>query len=408
MKDVNYHIDPEGNFVIDNYNSSPLFSSFLPGIAGEKGIPIWSFYVNRGQGIVSFGTQNKDGSILEFYPADKAYQMVTLRCFRTFLRINKNNKTIYYEPFQRNITNHHKLEQKMIVSSHQLTIEENNYTLGMKFSLETFTLPNAPLGGLIRELKITNLSADQVKICFVDGLPQMLPYGSNQYCIKNMSRTMEAFTLVENVEKNIPYLKLKVYPKDSEKVVPVVAGNFFVGFYQSNNHFIRSSVIVDNKIIFGLNTDFTCPDKFFSDQKIELNQQITANQNISGFHMGDSEINSQETLIIHSLYGHGKKISEVEDYINTNMLNGTFFEQKKEENKNIIKNITNRILTVTSRDNFNEYIKQTFLDNALRGGVSTKVYNSMLYLYGRKHGDLERDYNEFYVQDTFFSQGIAF
>lgn len=405
MREFNYYVDQDGNFIIDNYNCSPLFSSFLPGIAGEKGIPIWAFYVNRGQGIISFGTRDKDGSILEFYPADKAYQMVTLRGFRTFLKINKNNKTTFYEPFQKNSAGHYKLEQRMIISSHQLTIEENNHTLGLKFSLEIFTLPHAPLGGLIRKLKITNLTSDQVKVCFVDGLPQMLPYGLNQWCIKNMSRTMEAFTMVENVKNGIPYLKLRVYPKDSEKVIPVVEGNFFVGFYQSNNRFNRSSVIVDSKVVFGLNADFTYPEKFFSDQKIELNQQITANQNISGFHMGDGEIDPQDSLIIYSLYGHGKTIDDVEDYINTNMLDGVFFENKREENRNIIKNITNRTLTVTSKDNFNEYVKQTFLDNALRGGVSTKVCNKMLYLYGRKHGDLERDYNEYYLQDTFFSQG---
>ncbi|MGF7473770.1 hypothetical protein WFJ45_23835, partial [Salmonella enterica subsp. enterica serovar Minnesota] len=27
------------------------------------------------------------------------------------------------------------------------------------------------------------------------------------------------------------------------------------------------------------------------------------------------------------------------------------------------------------------------------------------YLFGRKHGDTERDYNEFLVQDSFFSEG---
>ena len=30
---------------------------------------------------------------------------------------------------------------------------------------------------------------------------------------------------------------------------------------------------------------------------------------------------------------------------------------------------------------------------------------AQLYLFGRKHGDLERDYNDFLLQDTPFSEG---
>ena len=46
-------------FVIDDYDKMPAFSSFLPGLAGVKGIPMWTFYTNRGQGMNSFGIGNK-------------------------------------------------------------------------------------------------------------------------------------------------------------------------------------------------------------------------------------------------------------------------------------------------------------------------------------------------------------
>lgn len=32
--------------VLHNYDSSKVFSSFLPGIGGEYGIPMWAFYVS--------------------------------------------------------------------------------------------------------------------------------------------------------------------------------------------------------------------------------------------------------------------------------------------------------------------------------------------------------------------------
>ena len=45
--------------IIKNYDSQPAFADFLPGIAGENGIPAWCFFVNRGQGVASFGTRDK-------------------------------------------------------------------------------------------------------------------------------------------------------------------------------------------------------------------------------------------------------------------------------------------------------------------------------------------------------------
>ena len=44
-------------YVLEDYDAKPTFSSFLPGVAGLYGKPVWSFYVNRGQGVASFGSK---------------------------------------------------------------------------------------------------------------------------------------------------------------------------------------------------------------------------------------------------------------------------------------------------------------------------------------------------------------
>jgi hypothetical protein len=81
--------DEFGRYIIDDYDTLPPLSDFLPvslcrysvknyskldpihlnniahvasmlqGVAGIFGKPLWSFYVNRGQGIVSFGVKSK-------------------------------------------------------------------------------------------------------------------------------------------------------------------------------------------------------------------------------------------------------------------------------------------------------------------------------------------------------------
>lgn len=86
----------------------------------------------------------------------------------------------------------------------------------------------------------------------------------------------------------------------------------------------------------------------------------------------------------------------------------------------IVKQITAQIETRTSNALFDGHIRQMFLDSNINGGVPTllgevdddalmrnadedkrlKVY----HLFSRIHGDLERDYNDFRVSPTFFSE----
>src|SRR3989338_9082616 len=103
LKQTKYFLDTEGRFVIENYNDAPPFTNFFPGIAGAWGIPMWVFYVNRGQCISSFGIEGKDKAILEFHPANKAYQLTGLQGFRTFIRLKAKGKTAFYEPFQNHL-----------------------------------------------------------------------------------------------------------------------------------------------------------------------------------------------------------------------------------------------------------------------------------------------------------------
>src|SRR3989338_9029352 len=72
--------------LIEGYSHARPLASFLPGIAGLWGIPMWVFYVNRGQGIAGFGIQDKDHPIMEFQPANRAYRIVPQEGFRTLIK----------------------------------------------------------------------------------------------------------------------------------------------------------------------------------------------------------------------------------------------------------------------------------------------------------------------------------
>ncbi|NMC01256.1 MAG: hypothetical protein GYA30_02665, partial [Chloroflexi bacterium] len=93
------YLDASGRFVMEDYAARRPFSSFLPGIAGPLGTPLWVFYVNRGQAIASFGVASKDHPIMEFQPANKAYQTTPWTGFRTFVKVQRAAESILYEPF---------------------------------------------------------------------------------------------------------------------------------------------------------------------------------------------------------------------------------------------------------------------------------------------------------------------
>src|SRR4030042_1968559 len=123
------------------------FASFLPGIAGEFGIPLWVFYVNRGQAIAGFGLEDKDHPLMEFQPAQRAYQSTALRGFRTFLRGSRNGRPWTHEPFSPWTAA--RAEWNMYVGLNELEIEERRARLGLRVNVLYFLLPGMPFAALV-------------------------------------------------------------------------------------------------------------------------------------------------------------------------------------------------------------------------------------------------------------------
>ena len=84
------------SYTIDDYQKQKPFSSFLSGIAGKMGIPLWAFYVNRGQLIASFGIRDKNSAVMDssqqimhtimFQELDLEHLLKEMVKFMSFLR----------------------------------------------------------------------------------------------------------------------------------------------------------------------------------------------------------------------------------------------------------------------------------------------------------------------------------
>lgn len=394
-----YHFDSHNSFCLDHYNEQTPFASFLPGIAGPTGRPAWAFYVNRGQAIASFGVRNKDGAILEFYPADRAYQLTASRGFRTFLKVSDGTQTRTHEPFQRGAAAG--VLQRLHVSAHEVGVEEINPALGLSLRADCFTLPHAPLAALVRRVSLSNTSDRTLHVHVADGLPQILPFGMNLWCAKYMSRTIEALMVVDGLAHNTPFYRLKVYPGDTPQVVPVVGGTFMAGFLDNQ----RTTSIVDAEKIFGNALDFSAAERFFADAPLDLSHQVAGNRTPSAFQTLQLNLAPGETRCFYGLFGEASSWDALQSFLGA-VQGADYFETKREENRTLVHDLMQRAFTATALPEFDAYAQQCYLDNGLRGGFSMAVPGgARLHLYGRKHGDLERDYNDFLVQDTPYSQG---
>ncbi|MCA1032552.1 cellobiose phosphorylase [Bacillus timonensis] len=404
MSNQKYSFDQENRFVIEDYDKAKTFSSFLPGIAGVNGIPMWTFYVNRGQGICSFGIKDKNSPIMEFSPANIAYKNVSVSGFRTFIKLKNENRVI--EPFSP-IPNHSKINRKMYVSANQLTIEEINEVDGFKVKVDYFNMPETNFAGLVRKVEITNLKNEAVEVEVIDGMPEILPYGVENAAYKEVGNLLRSWMEVYNLENQIPYYHVRASMGDEAEVTEVTSGHFYLTFSDEEK---LISPIVDAELIFGQDLSLQHPEYFMSHslEAIRSTAQVTANKVPCGFTPVSRTIASNETMTISSIIGHVSDMELIHQQLDE-IVSLSYINEKQKVANELIRELTNTIDTSTSSQVFDEYSRQSYLDNVLRGGYPFLLENGgegfVYHLFSRKHGDLERDYNFFSIAPEYYSQG---
>ncbi|MBS3815168.1 MAG: cellobiose phosphorylase [Hadesarchaea archaeon] len=401
-KTVDYHMDSENRFVIDNYNWAKAFSNFLPGIAGKWGIPIWVYYVSRGQGISSLGMRDKDHPILEFHSFNKALQIIDQQGFRTFI---KNNNEVY-EPFQR--VEDDDIDQKMLVSSEELEINDKNPEFGVETNVVYYPIVKEPVPALVRKLRIKNLKNHSLKLELIDGIPRIIPYGVNQDHLKTTARHIEGMMGVEEFN-DIPLFRLKQTPADVAQVEKISGGNFYFSMNEEGE-ILEGKYIVDPAVLFGEPETYHKPLEFEDEsiQNLLETKQIRENRTPCAFTAVNLELPPEGEVTLYSVIGTVRHEEKLDEFLET-FDEKDFLKRKRIENRELINEIKNYAFTVSSSSKFDQYCQQDFLDNVIRGGMplvfETKEDKSALYLYSRQNGDLERDYHNFVLEPTYLSQG---
>lgn len=383
----------DGKFVIQDYQKKKTFASFLPAIAGEDGKPLWAFYANVGQAMGGFGVSSKDTPITPFDSANLAYGNIPVKGFRTMVKVNGK----FFQPFFDRDGSYREME----VSRYDVSVFESNPYFEMKATY--FGVPHQDYSALVRKVSIKNISKEDIELELLDGLPVFFPHGLSNFCYKELVSLMAAYCEVHQLSQNTPFVKFKTSTADHAAVEEALEGNGYFAVDQDGKHL---DCIVDPAIIFEEDFSSTYPDGFKKNALSELlkKQQQTENKLPCAFIGFKRVLKAGETYTYYAVYGNW---NSEESYLRSvEELNAKNLDSLQIANKNLIESLLEPANTKTGYPLFDECLKQSYLDNNLRGGFPVLLGdNQVYYLYGRKHGDMERDYNKFDIPSRYYSSG---
>lgn len=390
---VKYYFE-DSSFIVEDYLNSSLFSSFLPAVSGIKGKPLWAFYANRGQCMAGFGVDSKDTPITPFDSANLCYQNIALKSFRTFLKVDSK----YKEAFKSKTNN-----TKLIINTSNISIEEEDedYRIRVTYS----TVPNRNYAGLIRKVEITNSSNQDKDFEICDGLPIFFPHGLSNFSYKELVSLMAAYCEVHGIENKMPFVKFKTSTGDCSIVQEVKDGDAYVSITENGE---RLNNIVDLYNVFKGDDSLVNPEGFINSSYEELinQEQQLENKLPCAFSLINKHLKSNESITFYSIYGYFDSKDLFKE--NLSSVKGKDIDSMIEESQKLIDDLLSPLNLKTSNKIFDLYAKQSLLDNNLRGGFAinlTKNSYHPYYVFSRKHGDMERDYNKFMIPSTYFSSG---
>ena len=263
---------------------------------------------------------------------------------------------------------------------------------------------------LVRSVTLTNHGEKPISFEILDGMPALIPYGVNNFQLKEFGRTIEAWMEVYNLERKIPFYRVRASIEDKAEVETFKAGHFAFAFLSQHGETQLCSPLIDPNKVFGQNTTLSAPDYYRETPLDEIlkENQITCGKTPCSFFGGQYTLTPSNSLTIHSIYGHVSSV-EIINQEYPRLMNDEYISKKQQEAQSLALGLTAAIKTSTSSTVFDAYCRQTYLDNILRGGHPQILHSEnrdfVYHIYSRKHGDTERDYNAFFLAPEHFSQG---
>ena len=332
----NYTLSGE-KFIIEDYTRMPAFSSFLPGLAGVRGIPVWSFYTNRGQGINSFGIHHKGNAMMEFNPANTAYENTPLKGFRTFIRVDGS----YFEPF---CAYDPSAVRRMEIEKNTFCVCEESH--GLKITVSYCILPNESIGALMRQIKVENVDSCAHSLEVLDGMAQIIPYGIQNGQYKEMSNLFKSWADIKNIEENAPLYTMRASSDDSAEVSEIEGGYFYLAVRDGK----LQPILYDKSVIFGCDNSMVTAVTFLEEGMagVTARKQCFANKVPCGFVPAEARLESGESLEFTAYAGFASSLALLNEKVAAFCAPG-YGEDKFRQARELTASFTKDVWTRTDR-----------------------------------------------------------
>ena len=296
----------------------------------------------------------------------------------------------------------------------------------MSTSVTYFVLPEENVASLVRKTTLTNTGDDTLTLSALDGLAKMEPTGGKmQWGLKNMGRTLEGWMGVYHADKtqNLPFYRMSTEPSDDASVKVMKAGHYCISFVEGDDKDDLLPIIYDTEKVFGFSTSLQTPNGLIAEpiEEVLKKPQYGDAKTSSAFAaLKKVKLAPGESVTITSMYGAADAIEDLPKIAEKFAKEG-YSQEKLERARDLMLELTSSVETHTANHLFDGAIKQNYLDNSLRGGMplilgevgeETLGFNAdederlkVYHVFSRIHGDLERDYNDFSIEPTYFSQG---
>ncbi len=353
------------------------------------------------------GSRNKDNPIIEFEPANKAYQTTPYTGFRTFMKLERGAGTAFYEPFAPWNAGD---ETRMCIGMNELELQAGSAAHGIHTDVLYFVLPGEPFAGLVRQVTVTNVGDEPLALELLDGMPRVMPYGVDNRGLKEIGRTLEAWMAVFNLEEGVPFYRFQASAGDTAEVSEIQAGHFYLAFDGSGR---RLAPFVDPAVVFGQNTALSAPDGFLAEPLADLQPAAADHDRPDALRLFRCECVPGARRSDAGVRHHRSRRQLDADPPRGGASGPAGLRAGETASKPTGWSTGSRTSSRPTplRPGSTPTRRQTFLDNVLRGGwpllLGDETAPAVYHIYSRKHGDLERDYNYFSVAAEPYSQGNA-
>lgn len=198
--------DGETYYQIRHFNQMRTFF-----ISVESDTDLWMYVGSTGG--LTCGRTSPDNALFPYYTDDKLITEAHLTGPLTLLRVTRHGKTFLYEPFAQHTQGVYRIERTIAksVTGNRLRFTEQNLDLQLAFQYEWTPLDAF---GWLRMTQLTNLSTEEVKVEFLDGLQNIMPANVDHIRQNAFSTLVDAYKIAER----IPHTALALYRMEATLV----------------------------------------------------------------------------------------------------------------------------------------------------------------------------------------------